>query len=244
MSIFRPGEFKITDRAMELAGLPQGAAVLDIGCGQGETVAYLAERYGCDASGIDLSVAMITEGLAKRPDLKIKYGDGEFLEDFSSFSFDGVMMECVLSLINLPDEALHEAYCVLKKGGKLCLSDLYVKEPEPGLLKTAAIEAQRQRSKPHQAGDCSDDCAEEHKQRAVDFRINGRFLLESLIRQLEEVGYRNIVWEDWTAELDSFAAQKLMEDGSLAGCFCGKEFDPKAAGGRTGYFLLVAEKPL
>jgi len=241
MSNLKPGEFRITKKAMEKWDLPKGAAVLDIGCGRGESLEYLEKEFGYQGSGIDLSMVIIKEGKTRNPNLNIKYGDGEFLDDFSSFSFDGVMMECVLSLINIPDEALHEAYCVLKKGGKLFISDLYIKNPEPEFLKVLAFEAERQRSKPHKEGECGDDCAEEHKNRAVDFRSGGRFLMEPLLAQLEEIGYINIYWEDCSRELDTFVAEKIMNGDGLEQCFCNGALDPKDKH-KTGYFMLTAEK--
>lgn len=160
MSNFKMGEYKITNEALKTWNLPKGAEVLDIGCGQGETVAYVEKEYGYKACGIDLSKAMIKQGLDQNPKLNIKHGDGEFLDGFLSYSFDGVMMECVLSLIGLPDEALHEAYCVLKKGGKLFISDLYIKDPDPEFLKAVEMEAQRQKNEPHS----EDGCGSEHTQ--------------------------------------------------------------------------------
>lgn len=243
MNDFKPGEFRITKNAMERWKLPQGSKVLDIGCGLGETVEFLEKEYGYECSGIDLSMARIKEGKTRNPDLNIKYGDGEFLDDFTSFSFDGVLMECTLSLINLPDEALHEAYCVLKKGGKLFLSDLYIKDPDPGFVKALHIEAERQRNKPHKEGECGTDCEEEHRNKPVGFRSSGRFLKEPLIEQLEEIGYRNIIWEDCSQELDNYVAEKLMKDGTLEGCLCDEALHPKD-NFKTGYFMLTAEKPL
>lgn len=256
MSSFKPGDFRITDRAMEIWALPKGSKVLDIGCGRGEAVEYLQDRYGFKASGIDLSTSMVKEGLARNPKLDIKFGDGEFLDDYSSYSFDGVMMECVLSLINIPDEALHEAYCVLKKGGKLFISDLYIKNPDSEFIQALATEAERQEKLPHVEGECSahedkehdmgpdsDYYKQEHQKKAVNFRADSRFVLEPLIKQLLEIGYKNILWEDFTAELDNFVAQKLMDGESLEDCFCGESLK-SGDKYKTGYFLLTAEKPL
>lgn len=243
MSNLKPGEFRITKKAMELWKLPKGAKVLDIGCGRGETLEYLEKEYGFEGSGIDLSMPMIKEGKNRNPDLNIKYGDGEFLDDFTSYSFDGVMMECVLSLINLPDEALHEAYCVLKKGGKLFISDLYIKNPEPEFIKALEIEARRQRKKPHNESACGDECADDHKNRISEFRSGGRFLMEPLLKQLREIGYTNIAWEDYSLELDNYVAEKIMNEGSLDLCFCKEACNPKDKY-KTGYFMLTAEKPL
>jgi len=242
MSILRPGEFRITDRAMELCAFQKGAAILDIGCGEGDVIQHLEEKYGYTMSGIDLNLEMVRKAKELNPNAAIKYGDGEFLEDFFSFSFDCVLLECVLSMVNMPDEALHEAYCVLKKGGKLCISDMYIKDPEPELLVALDIEAKRQQSTPHKEGSC-DDCAEDHENRAVNFRLAGRFVEEPLKKQLIEIGYTNLHWEDCSVELDNFVAQTLMDCGSLDGCCIAKDFDPKDKH-KTGYFLLVAEKPL
>ncbi|MDO4745768.1 MAG: methyltransferase domain-containing protein, partial [Bacillota bacterium] len=122
MALFRPGEFAITDKAIEIAGLKKGDKILDIGCGEGDTVAHF-NQLGMDAEGIDMSLKMLEAAKEKYPGINVKMGDGEFLDDYPSFTFDGITMECVLSLINIPDEALHEAWCVLKKGGKLIISD-------------------------------------------------------------------------------------------------------------------------
>jgi ubiquinone/menaquinone biosynthesis C-methylase UbiE len=243
MNRFKPGEFRITKKAIDSWKLPKGAAVLDIGCGLGDTMEYLEKEYGYTCTGIDLSMERIKEAKARNSELNISYGDGEFLDGFSSFSFDGVTMECVLSVINMPDEALHEAFCVLKKGGKLFVSDLYIKDPEEGFVKALKIETERQSRKPHKENECGDDCADDHKNRMVDFRSSGRFLIEPLIEQLKEIGYQNISWEDCSTELDSYAAEKLMRDGTLEGCLCDEALHPKDQY-KTGYFMLTADKPL
>lgn len=288
MSSFKPGDFRITDRAMEIWALPKDSEVLDIGCGQGEAVEYLQDHYGFKTSGIDVSTTMIKEGLERNPKLNIKFGDGEFLENYSSYSFDGVMMECVLSLVNIPDEALHEVYCVLKKGGKLFISDLYIKDPDPQFVLQLAVEAERLAKLPHGEGDCAshsheegdneqddsthcthdcndcsldcgDDCTheeedhdmgedsdyykKEHQKKAVKFRSESRFVLEPLIQELQEIGYKNIHWEDFSVELDNFVAQKLMDRESLKDCFCDESLKPNDTY-KTGYFLLTAEKPI
>lgn len=232
MSLVRPGKFEITDKAMELCGLKKGAAVLDVGCGDGTAAEYLQDKYGYKVTGIDLNLAKITEGKERNKDLDLRMGDGEFLDDFPSFSFDCVNMECTLSLINLPDEALHEAYCVLKKGGKLFISDLYMKNPDPNQVKAIKIEAERQAKIPHKEDDCG-----EGKMRFVDFRFEGAFLKEPLMRYLEEVGYEVKAFEDRSDDLDTYVAETILQEGSLDTCVtCAK--------GKKGigYFMLVAEK--
>lgn len=239
MSILRPGKFDITEKAIEACNFPKEAKLLDIGCGDGTIAQWLQEKYGYRVEGIDTNLARIEEGKAKNPELNLHFGDGEFLEDFSSYSFDGVLMECTLSLINLSDEALHEAYCVLKKGGKLIISDLYMRNPDPKKVEAIRIEAERLSKIPHQSNECSDECAEEHTKRFLDFRFEGRMIKEPMIKFMEEIGYKILLWEDRTADLETYVAETIMEKGSLEDCITDakKEKD-------TGYFLLVAEKPL
>lgn len=240
MALLRPGDFRITDRGVELSGLKEGDRILDIGCGRGDTVNHLFRDRKMKAEGIDLSLSAVGEAKERYPGINVRFGDGEFLDDYSSFTFDGVFMECVLSLINIPDEALHEAYCVLKKGGRLIISDLYEREPEPGKVKAVRIEAERQSRIPHKEGDCDED-----RERFVDFRFEGAFFKEPLIAQLEEIGYKVTAFEDFSKELEDYAAQTIMEEGSLDGLITNvKTTDERGGKRKLGYFLLVAEKPL
>jgi ubiquinone/menaquinone biosynthesis C-methylase UbiE len=232
--MLRPGAFTITDRAMEIIQLPKKSKVLEVGCGEGETTERLEKHYGFDVSAIDISMEMVRIAKERGLAANIFLGDGEFLDDFSSHTFDGVVMECVLSLINLPDEALHEVYCVLKETGKLFISDLYLKNPEPGLLRSLDIEAHRLATKPHEESSCSDDCADDHKKRLVNFRYQGVLLLEPLQRALEDMGFRMIIVEDYSKELGNYLAESILKGQ--------KNPATQSLPKDTGYFLLVAEK--
>ena len=213
----------MTVKALEIAGLGEGDRVLDIGCGEGDDVAFFAER-GLKAEGIDMSLTAVSRAREKHPGIDVKFGDGEFLDGYSSFTFDGVFMQRVLSLINIPDEALHEAYCVLKKGGKLVIVDEYYRRPDAKKMRAVAIEAERQSKRPRKEGDC-----EENPTRFVDFRFEGIFYAEPLKRQLEETGFVVKAFEDVTDDKTG-----------------GDAHGGKAAKGSedTGLFLLVAEKPV
>ncbi len=240
MTIQRPGEFNITDRALEIAKFKKGSRILDIGCGEGDTVNHLNE-LGLKAEGIDMNLGSIDEAKKKYPDINIKFGDGSFLDDYMSYTFDGITMECSLSMINQPDEALHEAYCVMKKGGRLIITDLYEKDPDPAQVKAVAIEAAHQAKIPHVEGECDDGTTE----RFVNFRLEGAFFKEPLIEMLEEeIGFRVMAFEDRSIDLDNYVAQTLMDEGNLDSLCTRAKFVIDGKKRKLGYFLLVAQKPV
>ncbi len=116
----------MTSRLVSMAGLMPGAKVLDIGCGQGDTVLHLRSAYGYDAAGIDCAT-----GPGQATGL-IREGRGEEIP-FPGGSMDGILMECSFSLMEDPDRVLQECRRVLKPTGKLLLADLYARG-EPVVL--------------------------------------------------------------------------------------------------------------
>ncbi len=131
--VLRPGGYRITEEGMRLAGISENAMILDVGCGLGSTLAHLEKVFDIRGIGIDVSKAILVRGRNLHPELDLREGAGEELE-FQSLSFDGVLMECTLSLFRNQPEALHEAYCVLKHGGKLIVSDFYLRDPDDSLI--------------------------------------------------------------------------------------------------------------
>ena len=240
MSIKRPGDFTITDRCLEIAKFKEGSRILDIGCGEGDSVNYFNAK-ALKAEGIDMNLSSISTAKEKYPGINVKFGDGSFLDEYSSYTFDGITMECSLSLINQPDEALHEAYCVMKKGGRLIITDVYEIDPDPAQLKAVAIEAARQARIPHVEGECDDGTS----MRFVNFRLEGAFYKEPLLRMIEdEIGFRVMKFEDRTEDLNNYIAQTLMDSGSLDGLCTDVKLEVNGKKRKIGYFLLVAQKPV
>ncbi len=228
MTIARPGGFKVTDQALERANYKMGSRILDIGCGEGDTVDYL-NKMGLKAEGIDINLAKIDVAKKNFPGIDVKFGDGGFLDDYMSYTFDGVIAECALSTMLQPDEALHEAYCVLKKGGRLIITDYYEKDPDPQKLMAIAIEAARQATLPHNEGDC-DAGTPSH---FTDFCFEGAFFKEPLIRMIEdELGLHVLSFEDAGIEI---GADEIFTDVKT-------EADGKTR--KLGYFVLVAQKAI
>lgn len=230
--MLRPGNYEITKAATEAAGLKKGERILDVGCGMGDSARFLTDSYGLSCTGIDMNLRFIQEAKENNPDLDIRFGDGEFLDDFTSSSFDAVYMECVLSVMNTPDEALHEAWCVLKKGGKLILTDLFHINPSRKYVeevKKLAIEQAKHTE--HEEGDCED-----RPPRQTDFLHGGKFLMGPLADQIERLGFQITWFEDRTDDLVQYMADVIL-DGEEDSIICKVE-DRK----NTGYFAMVAEK--
>ncbi|MBR0208055.1 MAG: class I SAM-dependent methyltransferase [Oscillospiraceae bacterium] len=114
-----PGGEAHTRRMLELAELPPGASVLDMGAGAGESVALLRAQ-GFDARGIDL--APRAANVERGDFLRAPWPDG---------SFDAVLSQCAFFVSGDRRGALREAHRLLRDGGKLLLSDLFFEEPQP-----------------------------------------------------------------------------------------------------------------
>ena len=114
-----PGGAEHTRRLLELAALPPGARVLDMGAGAGETLALLREQ-GFDALGIDLS--------PRSP--QVLRGDLH-AAPFPDGSFDAVISQCAFFVSGNVPGALRQAHRLLRDGGTLLLSDVFFAPPEP-----------------------------------------------------------------------------------------------------------------
>ena len=219
-----PGGIALTEKALSLCHFQKGAKLLDIGCGKGETVNLLTEKYNYDVLGLEQSDALLQEAKTTYPNAKFIKGDADFL-DFPSKSFDGVFLECVLSLCELKEEVLHEIWCVLRNGGKLVLSDLYLRSEEKQDNRTL---------------------------KEVTTCINGAFCSEEVKELVKATGFTRIQWFDCSEGIRSFTASAIMKYGSLEKFWeevlpegvDTNAFTSSIMSGKPGYFLLIAEKPL
>lgn len=110
------------------AGIREGMRVLDAGCGVGGSSVWLAKHTGAEVVGITLSAKQCARAkwLAKNQKVvdKTEFYVADYRKtNFSANSFDVVW--AIESVSTSEDKLpfLREAYRLLKKGGKLILSD-------------------------------------------------------------------------------------------------------------------------
>ncbi len=113
------------------AGIESESKVLDLGCGNGTTSLWLANAFGCEVTGIDLSGVRV--GNAKEA-LKTQQNDVKSRVSFEKASvtdlpFEGnsfthVWSQAVLYHVHDNLNALQEAYRVLAPEGTLVFDDL------------------------------------------------------------------------------------------------------------------------
>ena len=114
----------------ELASrLPEGAHVLDLGCGNGDKLARLAEKF--EVTGVDLSAEQLQLAGARVPEARLIHADFSELE-LAEESFDAVT--AFYSIIHVPRETHAELFARilrwLKPGGLFLASLSHVGSPD------------------------------------------------------------------------------------------------------------------
>jgi len=115
---------------LALANIKEGDSVLDLGSGAGFDCFLASKRVGKlgKVVGIDMTEEMIEK--AKSNAKRYKFGNVEFvlgdIEElpFKKESFDVVISNCVINLAPDKLKVFKEAYRVLKKNGKMYVSDI------------------------------------------------------------------------------------------------------------------------
>jgi SAM-dependent methyltransferase len=217
-----PGGEKLIADMVSIAGLKRGETLLDIGCGDGDTVAILSERYGLICTGIDSSVKMIEQGRASHPGLDLRvYQTNQTAKSiyFEGIgAFDAVLFQCSLSVMDDMAGAVRSASKLLEAGGALIIADL-----------------------------CSRSSTRSPGEEIGSNKAAGIIDTDELDAVCRSCGIDPIGRSDRTSDLDTFAAEVILSHGSLTAYFnniCNGDalsafcrLDP--ASPPPGYFLAV-----
>lgn len=115
--VFGPLTGAAADVLLDLAGVGQGTALIDIGTGPG-TLIDPALKRGATITAIDLAPAMVEQARIRHPNLDIRVGDASTLP-YPDGSFDAVTLGFCLHHTAHPTAVLNEAKRVLRPGGRV-----------------------------------------------------------------------------------------------------------------------------
>lgn len=115
-----PGGINLTKAIFKRENISRNSHILDIGCGTGQTAAYLARKYGAKVTGIDIHPTMVARAERRmqkhRLPVKIIQASAEKIP-LPDNHFDFIISESVLSFVNKP-RALKEIFRLLKNRGR------------------------------------------------------------------------------------------------------------------------------
>ena len=121
-----PGGFLLTQSILEDLKIQPNGSVLDIGCGTGQTAAFLAQRYNCQVTAVDNHPIMIQKAKQRfkkvKVPVKVSEGDVQNL-DFVDNSFDLIIAESVIVFTDI-SRTLKELARVLKSDGNLIMIEM------------------------------------------------------------------------------------------------------------------------
>jgi arsenite methyltransferase len=137
------GGFAATDELLSLCHIEDAKEVLNVGCGIGVGVAYIARKFGCRVVGVDISEKMIEWSRLRAREEKVE----DMVElrvanvldlPFESDRFDAVIVESVLAFVEDKLRAIHECIRVTRPGGYVGLNEsFWTKEPTPEMMALA-----------------------------------------------------------------------------------------------------------
>lgn len=185
---FRPGGLTLSEELAQACDLRPGERVLDLGCGVGSTASYLSRRWELQVTGLDASPEFVAEARSRDRQVDWAVGRAEAVP-FPDGHFDAVFAECFLSGLDDPVPALREVKRVLRPGGRLAVSDMYLREPS---------------------------AASPLVQAPAATYLCGALGKDATLELIQESGFRLDLWRDCSGTLKGLMAALIMEYGSAA----------------------------
>lgn len=87
--------------------VPAGSRVLDLGCGEGDLLAYLGKDRGCTGTGVEIDPDAVLTAIRRGVSV-IEVDIDEQLGEFADSSYDVVVMSQTLQATRRPAEVLRE----------------------------------------------------------------------------------------------------------------------------------------
>ena len=109
---------------LQILDIKQGENVLDLGCGAGVIVEYIAQKTGAEVTGLDYAASAIEEAhhrtRTKNDKVSFVQGDLNALE-LTEQSFDAVISIDTLYWVNDLTKTMADIAKLLKPGGRMCI---------------------------------------------------------------------------------------------------------------------------
>jgi ubiquinone/menaquinone biosynthesis C-methylase UbiE len=137
------GGFAATDELLSLCHGEKAKQVLNVGCGIGVGVAYIARKFDCTVVGVDISEKMIEWSRLRAREEKVQdkvaFQVANVVDlPFEDNRFDAVIVESVLAFVEDKARAIRECIRVTRPGGYVGLNEsFWTKEPAPETIAMA-----------------------------------------------------------------------------------------------------------
>lgn len=116
-----PGGLPLTKAVLANETIEKPAHVLDLGCGTGQTSAFLAKQYGCQVTALDVEKKMLEKAQQRfdREQVAIPLVESSAEQlPFKAPMFDFIIAESVIAFTEA-EKALQQCFRALKNGGRL-----------------------------------------------------------------------------------------------------------------------------
>ncbi len=130
---FESALLNINSKLAQYAEIKNGMKILDTGCGEGGSMAWISKNYQVDLTGITLSQKQADSGNAYFKNQKINNAK-IVVQDYTQTQFADATFDVIWaieSVCHAEDKSvfLTEMYRVLKPGGKIIMADFFESKP-------------------------------------------------------------------------------------------------------------------